>query len=265
MALPEASTEHTVVVTGASSGIGAELVRELARRGHALTLVARRRKRLEELAAELEVPVAIEPCDLADPDERKRLIGALGRGRPIAGICNNAGYGTVGRFADLPLDREVAEIRLNVEALVELTGAFLPQMIERGAGAILNVASTASFQPLPNMAVYAATKAFVRSFSEATHAELSGTGVSVTTLCPGFTETEFADVAGAGSFEAQFPGFIVLDAAHVARDAVNGMESGARSVVPGVLHKAHALSSRFVPNTILLPIAKRITEDRLTK
>jgi short-subunit dehydrogenase len=265
MALPDPSHEHTVVVTGASSGIGAELVRELARRGHGLTLVARRRKRLEELAAELEVPVVVEPCDLADADERKRLIGALGRGRPIAGVCNNAGYGTVGRFADLPLDRELQEVRLNVEALVELTGAFLPQMIERGAGAILNVASTASFQPLPNMAVYAASKAFVRWFSEATHSELGGTGVSVTTLCPGFTETEFAEVAGASSFESQFPGFMVLDAADVARDAVNGMESGARSVVPGVLHKAHALSSRFVPNTILLPIAKRVTGDRLAK
>src|SRR3954470_23575497 len=265
MALPEPSSEHTVVVTGASSGIGAELVRELARRGHGLTLVARRRERLEELASELEVPVAVEPCDLADPEERTRLIGALGRGRPIAGLCNNAGYGTVGRFADLPLDREIGEVRLNVEALVELTGAFLPQMCERGSGAVLNVASTASFQPLPNMAVYAATKAFVRSFSEATHSELSGTGVSVTTLCPGFTETEFAETAGAGSFESQFPGFIVLDAGHVARDAVNGMESGARSVVPGVVQKAHALSSRFVPNTILLPIAKRLTEDRLAK
>ena len=263
MALPEATTEHTVVVTGASSGIGAELVRELARRGHGLTLVARRRERLEELADELEVPVAVEPCDLSDPAERKRLIGALGRGRPIAGVCNNAGFGTVGRFADLPLEREVGAVRLNVEALVELTGAFLPQMIERGAGAILNVASTASFQPIPNMATYAATKAFVRSFSEATHTELSGTGVSVTALCPGFTETEFGEVAGAGSFEAQFPSFVVLDARHVARDAVNGMESGARSVVPGMLHKGHALSSRFFPNTLLLPIAKRIIEDRL--
>src|SRR3954452_3020091 len=233
MALPEPSTEHTVVVTGASSGIGAELVRELARRGHGLTLVARRRKRLEQLAKDLEVPVTVEPCDLAAPDERKRLIGALGRGRPIAGVCNNAGYGSVGRFADLPLERELMQIRLNVESLVELTGAVLPQMTERGWGSILNVASPASYQPLPNMAVYAATKAFVRSFGEATHAELSGTGVSVTTLCPGFTETEFADAAGAPSFESQFPGFIVLDARHVARDAVNGMESGSRSVVPG--------------------------------
>src|SRR3954462_6905423 len=107
MALPEPSPEHTVVVTGASSGIGSELVRELASRGHGLTLVARRRKRLEQLAKELDVHVAIEPCDLADPDERKRLIGALGRGRPIAGVCNNAGYGTVGRFADLPPDPEL--------------------------------------------------------------------------------------------------------------------------------------------------------------
>jgi short-subunit dehydrogenase len=180
-------------------------------------------------------------------------------------VCNNAGYGTVGSFVDLELEREVGEVRLNVEALVELTGAFVPAMVERGAGAVLNVASTASFQPLPGMAVYAATKAFVRSFSEAVHAELSGTGVSVTALCPGFTETEFAETAGAGSFEAKMPGFVVLDARDVAREAVEGMERGARSVVPGTLHKAHAFSSRFFPNTVLLPLARRITEDRLAR
>jgi uncharacterized protein len=270
MSLPAASPDSTVVVTGASAGIGAELSRELARRGHGLTLVARRRKRLDELARELRkdhgVEVVIETCDLADSADRARLITALQASeRPIAAICNNAGYGTVGTFAELDLEREVGEVRLNVEALVELTGAFLPEMVERGEGAILNVASTASFQPLPGMAVYAATKAFVRSFSEAVHAELSGTGVSVTTLCPGFTETEFAEVAGAGSFEAKMPGFLVLNAADVAREAVEGMESGARSVVPGYLHKAHQLSSRFIPNTLLLPIAKRVTEDRLAR
>ena len=267
MSLPEPHPDHTVVVTGASAGIGAELARELARRGHGLTLVARRRERLEALADELSgehgVHVDVEPADLADSEDRTRLILKVGQGRDVAGVCNNAGYGTVGRFADLPLEREVGEVRLNVEALVELTGAFLPHMVERGTGAVLNVASTASFQPIPGMAVYAATKAFVRSFSEATHAELSGTGVSITTLCPGFTETEFAATAGAGSFESKFPSFIVLNAADVAREAVDGMEHGSRSVVPGVLHQAHAFASRFVPNTVLLPIAKRIAEDRL--
>jgi short-subunit dehydrogenase len=268
MSLPTAATDTTVVVTGASAGIGAELSRELARRGHGLTLVARRRERLEELAGELrdehDVEIAVETCDLADADDRARLIAKLrDGGRRVAGLCNNAGYGSVGTFAELPLEREVGEVRLNVEALVELTGAFMQDMIEAGEGAILNVASTASFQPLPGMATYAATKAFVRSFSEAVHAELSGTGVSVTVLCPGFTETEFAEVAGAGSFEAKMPSFLVLDAKDVARQAVDGMASGSRTVVPGVIHKAHAFSSRFVPNTLLLPIARRITEDRL--
>src|SRR3954453_8115201 len=270
MALPDPSIDHTVVVTGASSGIGAELSRELARRGHGLTLVARRRKLLDTLARELrkdhDVEVVVETCDLADPADRARLITALQASeRHIAGVCNNAGYGTVGTFAELDLEREVGEGRLNAEALVELTGAFLGEMVERGDGAILNVASTASFQPLPGMAVYAATKAFVRSFSEAVHAELGGTGVSITVLCPGFTETEFAEVAGAGSFEARMPSFIVLDAKDVAREAIDGMESGARSVVPGYIHKAHAFSSRFVPNPLLLPIAKRLAEDRLAR
>ena len=268
MSLPDAAADTTVVVTGASSGIGAELSRELARRGHGLTLVARRRKRLDDLARQLradhDVEVVVETCDLADPAARGRLITTLREsGRRVVGVCNNAGYGSVGTFADLDLEREVGEVRLNVEALVELTGAFTKDMIKAGEGAILNVASTASFQPLPGMATYAATKAFVRSFSEAVHAELSGTGVSVTVLCPGFTETEFAATAGAGSFEDKFPGFMVLDAKDVAREAVDGMESGARTVVPGVLHKAHAFSSRFVPNTLLLPIARRLTEDRL--
>jgi hypothetical protein len=270
MSLPAASPEHTVVVTGASAGIGAELSRELASRGHGLTLVARRRGRLDRLASELHsaygVRIDVEPCDLADPADRARLIELLrGGDRRVAGVCNNAGYGSVGAFAELPLEREVGEVRLNVEALVELTGAFLGQMLERGEGAILNVSSTASFQPLPGMAVYAATKAFVRSFSEAVHTELAGSGVSVTALCPGFTETEFASVAGAGSFEASMPRVFVLNAKDVAREAVEGMESGARTVVPGVIHKAHAFYSRFVPNTLLLPIAKRLTEERLAK
>src|SRR4051794_14629799 len=149
MALPDPSHEHTVVVTGASSGIGAELCRELASRGHGLTLVARRRKRLEKLAKELDVPVTIEPCDLADAEERKRLIGALGRGRPIAGVCNNAGYGTVGRFADLPLDRQLMEGRPHVRALLQPTGGVLPQKNDPGAGGGLHVPPDPSLPPPP--------------------------------------------------------------------------------------------------------------------
>ena len=266
MSLPEAAPDQTILITGASSGIGAELARELASRGYGLTLVARRRDRLEELASTLDVETDVITCDLSDAAERKKLVAKLHEGgREVVGVCNNAGYGTVGSFAELDLEREVGEVTLNCEALVELTGSFVPDMVERGEGAVLNVASTASFQPLPGMATYAATKAFVRSFSEAVHAELSGTGVSVTCLCPGFTETEFAETAGAGSFEAKFPGFVVLDAKDVAREAVDGMVDGSRSVVPGLVHKAHALSSRFVPNTFLLPIARRVAEDRLAR
>ena len=154
-------------------------------------------------------------------------------------------------------------MRLNVEALHHLTGAWLGPMVERGAGAILNVGSTSAYQPLPGMATYAATKAFVQSFSESVHAELAGSGVSVTCLSPGFTRTEFADVAGAGDGQGLTPGFLTMDARVVARAGVEGMIAGRRTVVPGVQNKATALGGRLVPRTLLLPIARRVAADRL--
>ena len=188
MSLPKPDTETTVVITGASSGIGAELGRGLARRGFALLLVARRGDRLDELANDVgqEYSVAVEvlPLDLSDSKARAKLAGRL-RNEPIAGLCNSAGFGTSGVFYELPLERESEEVTLNALALMELTHAALPGMVERGAGAVLNIASIAGFQPLPYMAVYSATKAFVQTFSEAIHEELHGTGVSVTVLCPG--------------------------------------------------------------------------------
>src|SRR5918995_207369 len=195
MALPPPTIDTTVLVTGASAGIGSELARELARRNYNLVLLARRADRLRELAEELRlthgVHADIEPCDLTDVSERRSLIERLRAGeRAVAGVCNNAGFGTVATLLESDLEREQQVVRLNVEAVHHLTGAFLPQMVERGAGAVLNVASTAAFQPLPGFATYAASKAFVQSFSEAVHAELGGTGVSVTCLCPGFTHTE---------------------------------------------------------------------------
>jgi uncharacterized protein len=270
MALLPATTDTTVVVTGASAGIGAELARELAERGHNLVLVARRTDRLRALAEDLRlahgVVADVESCDLIDAEARRALVARLQAGeRAVTGICNNAGFGSGGDFARLPLEREQDMLRLNVEALHHLTGAWLPEMIERGAGAVLNVGSTSAYQPLPGMATYAATKAFVQSFSESVHTELAGTGVSVTCLSPGFTSTEFGAVAGVGSVEAVAPGFLTMSARDVARAGVEAMIAGRRTVVPGVQNKASALGGRLIPRTLLLPIARRVSADRLER
>jgi short-subunit dehydrogenase len=265
MSLPPADPQSTVLVTGASSGIGAELARQLAERGHHVTLTARRRDRLDELAGALTATgVDVEPCDLSDETERRALVGRLLEGgRFVAGVCNNAGFGVYGRFAQLPLDREVEEVRLNVGALHELTGAFLPAMVERGAGAVLNVGSVAAFQPLVGFATYAASKAFVVAFSEAVHAELAGTGVSCTVLCPGPTKTEFGETAGMGDMESASPDLIYQSAATVARAGIDGMVHGRRSVLPGIRNKATALGGRLVPRTVLLPVTRRLAGSRL--
>lgn len=147
---------------------------------------------------------------------------------------------------------------LNVEAVHHLTGAFLPAMVGQREGAILNVASTAAFQPLPGSATYAATKAFVHSFSEAVHSEVSHLGVSVTSLCPGPTKTEFGERAGVDDLEAAMPELLLQNADEVARAAVRGMEEGRRTVVPGVQNKASAFGGRFVPRTVLLPVMRRL-------
>ena len=190
MSLPPPNLDTVVVVTGASSGLGAELSRQLAALGHDLVVVARRQDRLEALAEELRrqhgVTVLVTPADLSKAAPRKRLVEALRASeKTVVGLCNNAGFGTFGRVLELDPRREAEMVALNVTAVHELTLAFVPAMVQRRAGAILNVASLAAFQPLPDMATYAATKAFVQSFSEALHAELAGTGVSCTTLCPG--------------------------------------------------------------------------------
>ena len=193
MSLPKPAPDADVVVTGASSGIGTEIAKGLAKRGHNLVLVARRRERMEALAAELQaahnVKVIVHALDLGSSDERDALVADLrATGRTISGMCNCAGFGTSGEFKDLPLQRERDQVELNVVALLDLTHAFLADMVHAGAGAVLNVASIAAFQPLPNMAVYSASKAFVQTFSEAVHEELRGTGVSCTALCPGPVE-----------------------------------------------------------------------------
>lgn len=253
MSLPQPDLQTTVVITGASSGIGAELARGLARRGFPLLLVARRRERLDELANEVgqEYSVAVEvlPLDLGGDQERAKLANRL-RAEPIAGLCNSAGFGTSGVFHELPVERESEEVTLNALALMELTHAALPGMVERGAGAVLNIASIAGFQPVPYMAVYSASKAFVQTFSEAVHEELHDTGVSVTCLCPGPVPTEWAEIANAERFSIPLAQVSPRD---VAEAAIGGMLSGRRTVVPGVVPKVVSTGGRFAPRSLLLP------------
>jgi short-subunit dehydrogenase len=260
MALPAPSPRHTVVVTGASSGIGEQLARCLAARGHGLTLVARRADRLQRLADELAVDRGVEvdvvPADLLDAGDRAALAERLAGGpRVLAGLCNNAGFGSYGRFHELDAEREHDMVALNVLALHELTAAAIRAMLPHAEGAILNVASIAAFQPLPGMATYAATKAFVQSFSEAVHAELAGTGLSVTTLSPGPSPTEFGERAGVslGPRVAAVPASV--GPAAIAEAGVRGMERGRRTVIPGAVPRASAFGGRLVPRTLLLPAA----------
>jgi short-subunit dehydrogenase len=267
MALPPPTIDTTVVITGASAGIGAELARELARRSYNVTLVARRAGRLSELAEELRlthgIHADVEPCDLADADARNELVARLEAGeREVVGVCNNAGLGTVATLLEAGIEREQQVVRLNVEAVHHLTGAFLSRMVAAGAGAILNVASTAAFQPLPGFATYAASKAFVQSFSEAVHAELSGTGVSVTCLCPGFTHTDFGANAGGGDKEAMLPEFLFMDAPDVARTGIEAMVAGRRSAIPGLANRVSMLGGRVAPRSLLLPLVRQVTGRR---
>jgi uncharacterized protein len=267
MSLPAPSLDTTVLVTGASSGIGAELARQLAALGHDLVLVARRRERLEALSEEVRrdhgVTALVTPTDLGKAAPRKRLVEAVrDSGKTVIGLCNDAGFGTYGRLHELDPRREAEMLAVNVVAVHELTLAFVPGMVERGAGAILNVAAIAAFQPLPNMATYAATKAFVQTFSEALHGELAGTGVSCTTLAPGPSPTEFGGVAGTNGGESVLPGRASLAPEEIAAAAVRGMLRGRRSVIPGAASKALAAGARFAPRGVLLPAALKVAEGR---
>jgi uncharacterized protein len=251
------------LVTGASSGIGTAVARELASRGHAIGLVARREERLRSLATELATDHGVQAeaiaCDLSEVEERDRLTQELREsGRAVEVLVNNAGFGHQADFATSPTERMIGMVRINVEAVVDLTGRFLPGMVERGRGSVINVASTAAFQPLPGSAVYAASKSFVLSFSEAIRTELRGTGVSVTAVCPGPVRTEFTEVAGVPGVEERTPGAFWMSAEDVARHAVDGAERDRRVVVPGVLNRATALAGQHSPRGMALPLIGRV-------
>lgn len=261
MALPDPSADRTCLVTGASSGIGAEIARRLAERGWGVTLVARREDRLrtlaEELAAGHGVRAEVLAADLTEAEARTALVGATTeRGLTVAGLVNNAGFSTMAAVARSDPEREVAMVRTNVEAVAHLCSLFVPTMVEAGAGAVLNVASTAAFQPMPGQAGYAASKAFVLTYTQALGQELKGTGVTATALCPGPVQTEFGEVAGLDGGQAgdALPRIMWVSAAEVARAGVDGLVKGRAVVVPGAANRVTATLAPLVPRSVLLPL-----------
>jgi uncharacterized protein len=262
MALPEPTETSTALVTGASSGIGEEIARQLAARGHGVTLVARREDRLKALADEIYETHGVRAehiaADLGSDEGRDAMLAALeGLGLDVEILVNNAGFGGSGNVHRSDPARLAAMVALNCETLVYLQARLSPAMADRGRGAIINIASTASFQPIPGTATYAATKAFVRSLSEATHNELGAKGVSVTAVCPGPVKTEFAEQAGLGDANDKLPGFVWTDVEQVAREAVEGADKGSRVVVPGIFNRAGSLIAHYTPQSVVLPVAKR--------
>jgi short-subunit dehydrogenase len=244
------------LVTGASAGLGAEFARQLSERGYRLVLAARRKDRIEELARELGKARAVA-IDLSKKDSAAKLLADIdANGETVDLLVNNAGFGLIGRFAELDARRERQMIDLNVGTLTDLCRAVAPQMITRKSGSILNVASTAAFQPGPKMAVYFATKAFVLSLTEALHEELKPHGVKVSCLCPGPTRTEFGEVAGFGG-NGMFDR-VAMDAPEVVKAGLDGLENNKAVVIPGIINKAGALSGRFAPRSVVRKIAGAI-------
>jgi short-subunit dehydrogenase len=249
---------ETALVTGASSGIGEQFARQLSARGHEVLLVARRAERLEQLAAELPGRAHVVACDLAaDAHELRDRVDGLDL--EIDLLVNNAGFGTHGRFLEQDPSREAEEIRLNCEAVVTLTHAFLPAMVERGRGGVIVVASTAGMQPIPYEAVYAATKAFALSFTDALHMELRGTGVRAMSVNPGPVPTEWQDVAGFDDVGV-VPGKI--SAEQVVRESLRAWDKGSRSFVPGRVIRWFMRASKPGPRALQLRITERLYRAR---
>ena len=257
------SVKPVALVTGASSGIGEHLARQLAERGHDLVLVARDQGRLEALAKEVgdafNAAAQVLPADLTSPEQ---LATVEGRCRddnsPIDMLVNNAAFGSFGPFHTLDVDAETREIQLNVVALTRLTHAAASTMVPRGRGGILNVSSLAGFQPGPLNAVYAASKAFVTSFTEAVHEELKGTGVSVTALCPGFTRTGFQAVANVPA--SNVPGFMWQEADVVARCGLDALAKNRAVAIPGSMNKVLGTFANVAPDAITRRLSAAIVK-----
>lgn len=255
----------TALVTGASGGIGEELARLFAADGHSLVLVARSLDKLERLAAELKqkhnVSARVLASDLSRPESPREIFDELeGAGVSVDALVNNAGFGSYGLFAETDLKQELDMLQVNVVALTHLTKLFLPAMLARGRGYVMNVASTAAFQPGPLMAVYYASKAYVLSFSEALANECEATGVRISALCPGPTETGF--VAAAGMGDSKLFDRAVMDARTVAEAGYRGLLAGKPVVIPGFRNNLLARSIGFFPRGLVTKVVRGIQEKR---
>lgn len=255
---------ETVLVTGASAGIGRDLARCFAADGSDLVLVARRAEALESLSRELEerfgTRCEVVAMDLTDPSAPERLHRILEeRGIRVDVLVNNAGFGALGPLLNLPLDRQLDMIQLNVSTLTALSGIFLPGMVERGRGGILNVGSTAAFQAGPLMAVYYATKAYVQSFTEALAEEVRDTGVTVSVLAPGPTESEFADRADMNETRLFRGG--AMSSAAVAMAGHEGFRKGQVIIVPGLKNRLGIFSNRLFPRSLIRKVVRKIQES----
>jgi len=262
MSLPEPSSGSIALVTGASSGIGEQFARQLSELGHRVALVARREERLARLAEELGGPeraIAIA-ADLASPDDRDRLAARIEElGVEVEILVNNAGFGIYQPFAAAGRKAELQQVRVLVEAVVDLMARYLPRMTARGRGAIINMSSTAAFQALPYNAGYAAAKGHVLLLSEGVHAELKDRGVTVTAVCPGPVPTGFQEASDAGYFAKKLPRFTFVEPERVARDALRAAAQGQISVIPGGPQVRVAFGpNRRMPRWLVLPVSKRL-------
>lgn len=257
------SAAKTALVTGASEGLGRDLAELFARDGHRLILVARNEARLTELAATLREKFRVEARvivqDLSLPDASQQVVDRL-QGAEIEFLVNNAGFGTIGRFARADLQTQLSILQVNVVALTHLTRLILPEMLKRRSGRIMNMASVAAYLPGPGMAVYYASKAYVLSFSEALSGEVNGSGVTVTAVCPGPTKTEFQNRAGIGESPLFKRG--VMTSAEVARIGYDGMMRGKRVVVTGFSNWFSVAGMKFVPRRLTAAVARKLNDSR---
>ena len=262
MTLPVPGADGAALVTGASQGIGADIARELSRRGHRVLLVARTEDKLRALADELVTAggrADVLPTDLSDRAARATLVDRVAKlGVTVDILVNNAGFSTMGRVSDADPAAEMTMVEVDVVAVVDLCTRLLPGMVERGRGAILNVASTAAFQPLPGQAGYDAGKAFVLSYTQSLVGELKGSGVTATALCPGPVDTGFGERAGFTKEEAEkaLPSVMWIESEAVAKAAVEGLDKGRMVVIPGAANRVAAAMAQVTPRTLLLPVLR---------